>query len=286
MLGYLNFFLSSKASFFLTHSYLCYFQEYHVRTGQGSVSVIVCGDQDKPPLITYPDLALNRKRLELSLCCGFGDDIRFLVSLVIIKLCEITFKWCVFSEFLQICHVFKDYSFSPKQLRCYYITFAFIISVLQDMRSVLLFVFMDNFVCCSWILYSHSFLFGTLPRVLAVRSCWDLSARSFALRRRFSRSNSWGSQLFRVITMPLYFFSTFEYWDERLYSHFEFGFVSFRLGAVMCMGVTAGAYILTLFAVCSLNREVHCEIQYNKKKFLGLTNLFFYSWNIENELLV
>ncbi|KAE8653418.1 hypothetical protein Csa_007373 [Cucumis sativus] len=34
-------------------------KEHHVRTGQGSVSVIVCGDQDKPPLITYPDLALN-----------------------------------------------------------------------------------------------------------------------------------------------------------------------------------------------------------------------------------
>ncbi|KAJ4847278.1 NuDeL-like protein [Turnera subulata] len=33
--------------------------EYHVRTGRGSVSVIVCGDQDKPALITYPDLALN-----------------------------------------------------------------------------------------------------------------------------------------------------------------------------------------------------------------------------------
>jgi hypothetical protein len=27
----------------------------------------------------------------------------------------------------------------------------------------------------------------------------------------------------------------------------------FRLGAVMCMGVTAGAYILTLFAVCTLS---------------------------------
>ena len=27
----------------------------------------------------------------------------------------------------------------------------------------------------------------------------------------------------------------------------------FRLGAVMCMGVTAGAYILTLFAVCFLH---------------------------------
>ena len=25
-----------------------------------------------------------------------------------------------------------------------------------------------------------------------------------------------------------------------------------RLGAVMCMGVTAGAYVLTLFAVCTL----------------------------------
>ncbi|KAH7572163.1 hypothetical protein JRO89_XS04G0213700 [Xanthoceras sorbifolium] len=33
--------------------------EYHVQTGRGSVSVIVYGDQDKPALITYPDLALN-----------------------------------------------------------------------------------------------------------------------------------------------------------------------------------------------------------------------------------
>lgn len=34
-------------------------KEYHVPTGRGSVSVIVYGDQDKPALITYPDLALN-----------------------------------------------------------------------------------------------------------------------------------------------------------------------------------------------------------------------------------
>ncbi|KAL9324688.1 hypothetical protein ACSQ67_009545 [Phaseolus vulgaris] len=34
-------------------------KEHHIRTGCGSVSVIVCGDQDKPPLITYPDVALN-----------------------------------------------------------------------------------------------------------------------------------------------------------------------------------------------------------------------------------
>jgi len=37
------------------------FQEHHIQTGCGSVSVIVYGDQDKPALITYPDLALNCK---------------------------------------------------------------------------------------------------------------------------------------------------------------------------------------------------------------------------------
>ncbi|KAK4352887.1 hypothetical protein RND71_028405 [Anisodus tanguticus] len=34
-------------------------KEYIVRTGCGSVSVIVYGDQEKPALITYPDVALN-----------------------------------------------------------------------------------------------------------------------------------------------------------------------------------------------------------------------------------
>ncbi|KAJ9538621.1 hypothetical protein OSB04_031354 [Centaurea solstitialis] len=34
-------------------------KEHIIRTGRGSVSVIVYGDQEKPPLITYPDLALN-----------------------------------------------------------------------------------------------------------------------------------------------------------------------------------------------------------------------------------
>jgi len=34
-------------------------KEHFVRTGCGSVSVIVYGDQDKPALVTYPDLALN-----------------------------------------------------------------------------------------------------------------------------------------------------------------------------------------------------------------------------------
>ncbi|KAL6534000.1 Protein ndl2 [Orobanche hederae] len=34
-------------------------KEHIVKTGRGSVSVVIFGDQDKPALITYPDLALN-----------------------------------------------------------------------------------------------------------------------------------------------------------------------------------------------------------------------------------
>nr|GMC52935.1 pollen-specific protein SF21-like isoform X2 [Ipomoea batatas] len=36
-----------------------FLQEHIVKTGHGSISVTVFGDQDKPALITYPDLALN-----------------------------------------------------------------------------------------------------------------------------------------------------------------------------------------------------------------------------------
>ncbi|XP_030958086.1 protein NDL2-like [Quercus lobata] len=34
-------------------------KEYVVKTSKGSISVFVCGDQEKPALITYPDVALN-----------------------------------------------------------------------------------------------------------------------------------------------------------------------------------------------------------------------------------
>lgn len=30
-----------------------------MKTSRGSISVYVCGDQEKPALITYPDVALN-----------------------------------------------------------------------------------------------------------------------------------------------------------------------------------------------------------------------------------
>ncbi|MBN8161777.1 hypothetical protein J0J28_23775 [Vibrio vulnificus] len=44
-------------------------QEYIVRSWHGNVSVCVYGDLDKPALITYPDLALNRK--SNSICSYF-----------------------------------------------------------------------------------------------------------------------------------------------------------------------------------------------------------------------
>lgn len=209
------------SSYWLNTCHSCYSQEHHVQTGRGSVSVIVCGDQDKPPLITYPDLALNRKCFVLYLCCDFDGDILYIWFLVI--LCEINFKWCLCPEFLQICHVFKDYSFSQKQLRCYFITFASTISALLDMRSILLLSKFVSWITLgfSWILYSHNFLFGTLPRVLAVRSWWDLWGWSFTLCRWFSRSNPWGSQLFWVITLvPLL---RYWIWDKRLCSWLNTG---------------------------------------------------------------
>lgn len=44
-----------------------FLQEHIVKTGHGSISVTVFGDQDKPALITYPDLALNCKCINFSL---------------------------------------------------------------------------------------------------------------------------------------------------------------------------------------------------------------------------
>lgn len=47
--------------FYHLHFLIC-FQEHLVKTSKGSVSVSVFGDPDKPALVTYPDLALNRKK--------------------------------------------------------------------------------------------------------------------------------------------------------------------------------------------------------------------------------
>jgi hypothetical protein len=41
--------------------YFLSIQEHHIQTSHGPVSVAVYGDHDKPALVTYPDIALNRK---------------------------------------------------------------------------------------------------------------------------------------------------------------------------------------------------------------------------------
>lgn len=100
-------------------------QEHVIRTGCGSVSVIVYGDQDKPALITYPDLALNCKFswLRDNLC------LPLLFSHVDLSIDNIHVIFCY-----QMCPVSKGCSFVPRQLPCFYITSAFTTLVLLDMR--------------------------------------------------------------------------------------------------------------------------------------------------------
>ncbi|XP_058074060.1 protein NDL1-like isoform X2 [Magnolia sinica] len=74
-------------------------KEHIIQTGRGPVSVAVFGDQDKPALVTYPDLGLNHPNSPI------GHD--------------------------QICHVSKDCSSAQKLPHCCFITSAFTISVLQ-----------------------------------------------------------------------------------------------------------------------------------------------------------
>ncbi|GAY54190.1 hypothetical protein CUMW_154780 [Citrus unshiu] len=67
-------------------------KECVVKTSRGSVSVFVCGDQEKPALITYPDVALNCIRMASNMnaasfliegcfwvvvCLSFGDSFCF-----------------------------------------------------------------------------------------------------------------------------------------------------------------------------------------------------------------
>lgn len=44
-------------------AFLMCLQEHLIKTGRGSISVAVFGDPDKPALVTYPDVALNCKKI-------------------------------------------------------------------------------------------------------------------------------------------------------------------------------------------------------------------------------
>ncbi|RRT49049.1 hypothetical protein B296_00016433, partial [Ensete ventricosum] len=98
------------SSFFVAQTHIGSFpQEHHVLTSHGPISVAVYGDLEKPALVTYPDVALNR------------------------KLDYITF----FKHFF-ICRAFKGCFFVQKLLLCCFIISAYTILVLQVMRSVIL----------------------------------------------------------------------------------------------------------------------------------------------------
>ncbi|XP_012452615.1 protein NDL1 isoform X2 [Gossypium raimondii] len=129
-------------------------KEHHVRTRCGSLSVIVYGDQHKPALITYPDLALNH------VSCFQG------------------LFFCPEAASLLL-HNFCIYHISPP---------------------------------------GHEFPFWHFHKFLqlgAAPICPSASARCV---------DDLADQILEVLNF-------------------------FGLGAVMCMGVTAGAYILTLFAM-------------------------------------
>lgn len=136
--------------FFYCSSKVAIPQEHLIPTGCGSVSVIVYGDQDKPALITYPDLALNREcecLISLALIssliclCDFNLFLIFSGNLtkIFVSNCSI----------LQICHVFRDYFFVQKQLLCCSTISAYTISALLAMRSVICF----EYTYLTWLSY-------------------------------------------------------------------------------------------------------------------------------------
>ncbi|KAK8991403.1 hypothetical protein V6N11_062418 [Hibiscus sabdariffa] len=174
-------------------------KEHHVRTRCGSVSVIVYGEQDKPALITYPDLALNHMfcfqglffcpeaaSLLLHNFCIYhisppGHEVYKLVGI------------CLFSLFL----FYMVYFLSPGS------------RVNQLLDSIIHIV--------SFLALSQEFLqLGAAP------ICPSASAQC---------ADDLADQILEVLNF-------------------------FGLGAVMCMGLTAGAYILTLFAMKYRKRVV------------------------------
>jgi hypothetical protein len=75
-----------------------------VTTRCGPVSVVVYGDEDKPALVTYPDVGLNCKCFSISLRDYWGA---YYVDLP----CLLVLLW-------QTCPVSRDYSFARKQRPC------------------------------------------------------------------------------------------------------------------------------------------------------------------------
>lgn len=77
-------------------------QECVVKTSKGSISVFVCGDQEKPALITYPDVALNCMPHFLFMFCK-SVLICLFFEIVLVGSCgliHICWQWMYISFFL------------------------------------------------------------------------------------------------------------------------------------------------------------------------------------------
>ena len=111
----------------------CFFQEHLVRTRCGSVTVAVYGDEDKPALITYPDVALNCKCFQ-----------RFFFNLMITVMTEFHNRHANIAYIFpfpiwlgQTCPVSKDCSSARKLRLCSSTISASTTSILRGTRSVM-----------------------------------------------------------------------------------------------------------------------------------------------------
>lgn len=119
-------------------------QECTVKTSKGSLSVLVCGDQEKPALITYPDVALNCNLLFIVSCFFFLYNIfNMNVNMNALFSHKMFRDSVLFSQLdfglLQMCLVSRACCSAQMQLLCCFITSAFITLMLLGMRSVLAF---------------------------------------------------------------------------------------------------------------------------------------------------
>lgn len=78
-------------------------QECLVKTSKGSISVFVCGDQEKPALITYPDVALNCMSHFLFLFCK--------LMFLCLFLREFLVGSCSFNPYVDYECIFQFFSF-------------------------------------------------------------------------------------------------------------------------------------------------------------------------------
>ena len=107
-------------------------QEHLVRTRCGSVTVAVYGDEDRPALVTYPDVGLNCEchhrfyNLLITVMTGFCDHQPHMANMLLF------FCWIG-----QTCHVSKDCSSARKLRLCCSTISASTTSILRGTRSVM-----------------------------------------------------------------------------------------------------------------------------------------------------